>query len=77
MAGQPNAGQVPGGPVEVPPAGFVPEAVRAEILAAVLAGIELGAWDQRILGWLAGWDAATVVTIASWIVRARTAGPAR
>lgn len=77
MAGQPGVAQVPGGPVERPPAGFVPEAGQAEILAAVLAGIELGAWDRRILGWLAGWDASTVLTIASWIARSRAAGPAR
>ena len=74
-AGSP--GRVPGGPVEVPPAGFVPEGEQAEILAAVLAGIELGAWDRRIAGWLAGWDASTVLTIASWIARSRAAGPAR
>ena len=77
MAGQPNAGRVPAGPVEVPPAGFVPEAVQAEILAGVLAGIELGAWDLRILGWLAGLDASTVLTVASWIARSRAAGPDR
>jgi len=56
--------QVPGGPVEVPPAGFVPEAVRAEILAAVLAGIELamaavvlgtGAGGGLQVGLLLGW----------------------
>jgi hypothetical protein len=34
---------VPAGPVEAPPRGFVPQAEQAEILAAVLAGIELGA----------------------------------
>ena len=44
LAGQPGAGQVPVGPVEVPPAGFVPEALQAQILAGVLAGIELGDW---------------------------------
>ena len=67
---------VPAGPVEAPPRGFVPEGERAEILAGVLAGIEMGAWDRRIAAWLAGWDAATVVTIASWIERSRTArGP--
>ena len=55
----------------------MPEGERAEILAAVLAGVELGAWDRRIAGWLAGWDAATVLTVASWIARARAAGPAR
>ena len=68
---------MPCGPVEVPPAGFVPEAEQAQILAGVLAGMELGAWDRRILGWLAGWDACTVLTVASWIARARAAGPAR
>ena len=77
MAGQSGAGRVPGGPVEVAPAGFVPGAVRAEILADALAGIEVGAWDRRILDWLAGWDASTVLTIASWIGRARAAGPSR
>jgi hypothetical protein len=71
------AGHVPAGPVEVAPRGFVPEAEQAAILAAALAGIELGAWDRRIVGWLAGWDASTVVTIASWIVRSRAAGPLR
>jgi hypothetical protein len=67
---------VPAGPVEAAPRGFVPEGERAEILAGVLAGIELGAWDRRIAAWLAGWDVATVVTIASWIERSRAArGP--
>ena len=77
IAGQPAMGRVPSGPVEIPPAGFASEAVQAEILAAVLAGIELGAWDRRIAGWLAGWDASTVLTIASWIARSRAAGPGR
>ena len=70
-------GRVPAGPVEVAPAGFVPQGEQAEILAAVLAGIELGAWDRRILSWLAGWDASTVLTVASWIARARDGGPAQ
>jgi hypothetical protein len=68
---------VPAGPVQAPPPGFVPRAEQAEILAGVLAGIELGAWDQRILEWMAGWDASTVLTVASWIARARAAGPGR
>jgi hypothetical protein len=70
-------GRVPAGPVEVPPRGFVPRAEQAEILAGVLAGIELGAWDRRILDWMAGWDACTVLTVASWVARARAAGPVR
>ena len=74
-----NAGRpgVPAGPVEAPPRGFVPAADQAEILAGVLAGIELGAWDRRILQWMAGWDACTVLTVASWIARSRAAGTPR
>ncbi len=69
--------EVPAGPVRVPPRGFVPRAEQAETLAGVMAGIELGAWDQQILEWMAGWDTSTVLTVASWIVRARAAGPGR
>jgi hypothetical protein len=65
--------EVPAGPVEAPPPGFVPRAEQAQILAGVLAGIELGAWDRRILEWMAGWDACTVLTVASWIARSRAA----
>ena len=69
--------RVSGGPVEVAPPGFLPAAEQKVILAEVLAGVELGAWDQRMVAWLAGWDAATVLTIASWIARAREMGPPR
>ena len=68
---------VPAGPVETPPLGFVSEGERAEILAGVLAGIELGAWDRRVAAWLSGLDTATALTIASWVGRVRAAGPAR
>jgi hypothetical protein len=68
--------RVPDGPVEVAPSGFVPPAERERVLVEVLAGVELGAWERRMVGWLAGWDAATVLTIASWVVRARAMGPA-
>jgi hypothetical protein len=69
--------RVSGAPVEVAPPELVPRVEQERILAEVLAGVELGAWDQRMVGWLAGWDAATVLTIASWIVRAREMGPVR
>jgi hypothetical protein len=44
------------------------------ILAGVLAGLELGDWDRRVAGWLAGLDTATALTIASWIERSRARG---
>jgi hypothetical protein len=68
---------VPTGPMESAPGGFVPEAERSVILADVLGGVGLGAWDRRVAGWLAGLDTATALTVASWIVRARAAGPGR
>lgn len=42
------------------------------VLAA--AGVELGAYDQRIAAWLAVWDADTVQVILGWVERARDAG---
>ena len=68
---------VPAGPLESDPGGFVPEAERSVILAEVLSGVGLGAWDRRVAGWLAGLDTSTALTIASWIARAREAGPGR
>ena len=68
---------VPAGPRESDPGGFVPEAGRSVILAGVLGGVELGAWDRRVAGWLAGLDTSTALTVASWIARAREAGPLR
>ena len=69
--------EVPAGPVEASPRGFVPKDGQVEILAGVLAGIELGVWDRRILEWMAGLDASTVLTVASWIARSRVAGTSR
>jgi hypothetical protein len=47
------AARVPAEPVEVPAAGFAPKAEQAGMLAEVLAGVELGAWDSADRG-LAG-----------------------
>ena len=69
-------GRAAAGPVDEPPRGFMPQAEQARILAGVLAGIELGAWDRQIVQWLAGWDTCTALTVASLIARARAAGPA-
>jgi hypothetical protein len=67
---------LPGGPVQAPPRGIIPQAEQAQILSDVLAGIELGAWDRQIVQWLANWDTCTVLTVASLIARARAAGVA-
>jgi hypothetical protein len=69
--------QLPAGPVDAAPPGFVREDVRGEMLAGVLAGIELGTWDRRVAAWLTGLDTSTVLTVASWIARSRSAGPAQ
>ena len=45
---------------------------RRELLTRALAdaGVELGTYDERILGWLTGWEDATCAVIAGWITRA-------
>jgi hypothetical protein len=66
---------IPAGPIETCPIGFRPsreqEATLRDILAA--AGVELGAYDERTVPWLAGWDWSTFAVITSWIQRAATA----
>jgi hypothetical protein len=68
---------VPAGPLESDPGGFLPRDERSSILAGVLDGVEMGSWDLRIVGWLAGLDTSTALTIASLIARARETGPGR
>jgi hypothetical protein len=68
---------VPAGPLESDPGGFLPGEERSAILAGVLDGVEMGAWDLRVAGWLSGLDTSTMLTIASWIARARAAGPGK
>ena len=76
-AGERGRLAVPARPLESDPGGFVPEAERSAVLAGVLDGVELGAWDRRVAGWLTGLDTSTALTIASWIARAREAGQGR
>ena len=70
-AGRPR---VPAGPLESAPGGFVPGEDRLAFLADVLDGVDLGAWDLRVVRWLSGLDTSTALTVASWIARAREAG---
>jgi hypothetical protein len=68
---------VPAGPLELDPGGFLPQEERTALLAGALEGVELGAWDCRVAGWLAGLDTSTLLTVASWIARARATGRPR
>lgn len=69
---------LPEGPIESDPFDFYRDRSSAEIRAMlddVLAGVELGAYDRRIVEWgKSMWDQPTMVTIASLIHRARAAG---
>jgi hypothetical protein len=48
---------------------------RLNALREPLAEITLGAYDRRMLDWLALWDIPTVATVASLLHRARAAAP--
>lgn len=79
--GDPSSGEssgvvLPAGPIESAPWGLARSADFPALLAEAFAGVELGAYDQTIIDWLAGWDAPTVVTVASLVRRARKAGGA-
>ena len=45
---------------------------RAALLAA-LQGVQLGAYDERVLEWLAGWDVPVVAAVVSLLHRVRKA----
>ncbi|TCM46953.1 hypothetical protein [Kribbella sp. VKM Ac-2568] len=65
--------QVPDGPVNQPPRGYLPSSAQEAILLDALstAGVELGSYDLAIVGWTANWDWSTVAVITSWITRTR------
>ena len=69
---------VPAGPLDAAPweGGYQLPETRAAAFRAVLAGADLGDYDQRIIAWLAGLDDPTCRTVASLIWRARQAGAA-
>lgn len=52
---------------------YPPAGARAATLRGSLRGVDLGAYDVRIVHWLAGWDDPTVRTVASWLERVRLA----
>ncbi|GAQ58740.1 MazG-like family protein [Streptomyces acidiscabies] len=66
-------------PLNHAPVGFLSESLQRMMLLAELANadVELGTYDHRIVGWLAGWDYPTTATVMSLIRRAaRPAEPA-
>lgn len=74
-----TSSRIPTGPIEIAPYNAITppraprgaaatETFRAELLVA-LDGIQLGAYDHRMIAWLAGWDTETVATICSWLLR--------
>jgi len=65
------------GPLDSDPGGFLPGEERLAVLAGVLDGVEMGAWDRRVARWLTELDTSTLVTVASWIARARAAAQSR
>ncbi len=75
--GDPPHAYVPAGPVEAAPyLGYCRPEIRREAFAAVLEGVELGAYDERMVEWVVSWDDPTCRTIASILWRCRLAGAA-
>jgi hypothetical protein len=64
------------GPYHHPPTeAFIGFAQRRTLLLAAVGGVELGAWDGRILDWLAHFcDTPTFLAVLGLIQRARCAG---
>jgi hypothetical protein len=48
-------------------------AARVAAIEAALDGVELGAYDRRMIDWLAGLDEPTIGTVVSWLTRVREA----
>jgi hypothetical protein len=40
------------------------------------AGVTMGRYDDRIVGWLSAWEPSTVAVVAGWVARAYEAGRA-
>jgi hypothetical protein len=62
-----------------PAIGIAARRVKAAHLAGALkaAGVELGEYDDAIVGWLAGWEPETVQTVVRWIESAAAGAAVR
>ncbi len=66
-----------GGPFEREPFGFLEPGQRQQLLEATLAGVELGAYDRRVLEWITKTlDTSTTLVVTGLIRRARDAAQA-
>jgi hypothetical protein len=59
------------------PGTMAPHMHRLLCEALSAAGVELGAFDHRIIWWLAGWEPTTCAVVAGLITRAHAAGSTR
>jgi uncharacterized repeat protein (TIGR03917 family) len=67
------ARSIPTGPIDRVPTGLAADQFGDAVRGA-LAGVQLGRYDEHVMGWLAGrLDAPTVITIVSLVRRARRA----
>ncbi|MDT4934058.1 MAG: hypothetical protein QOK11_1950 [Pseudonocardiales bacterium] len=56
------------------PGSYRPRSELALLEACAAAGVQLGAYDRKILGWLAGFEPQACAVIANIVLRAGDAG---
>jgi hypothetical protein len=59
------------GPYDHPPIAHLDERTRRELLGRALRGVERGAYDERVVAWLAEQDAAVLRSVVDLVERAR------
>jgi hypothetical protein len=59
------------GPFDQPPIAHLDERTRRELLGRALRGVERGAYDERVVAWLAEQDAAVLRSLVDMVERAR------
>jgi hypothetical protein len=59
------------GPYDQPPIAHLDERTRRELLGRALRGVERGAYDERVVAWLAEQDAAVLRSVVDLVERAR------
>jgi hypothetical protein len=59
------------GPYDHPPIAHLDDRARRELLGRALRGVERGAYDERVVAWLAEQDAAVLHSVVGMVERAR------